>query len=421
LTLQKNWHVVVIVLSVWALVAAWHPFFLGFFSDDWSLFILRPNEQFLLKFMEMHPTFPKVLLRSEIDPGIIAARPGYAFALYCLKIGLSDSPFLWQSISALLLLAAASTVYVLASELLCQYQYEQNKCQFGAAVAASVYLIGPWSIVMSTWPTAAITLLSQIFVAIGLTKLASNRTKHPFGAAFCLLIGFLIYEAYWFLFVSVVIILWATNRWTIRECLRFSGIMFAVLIIAILIKAGLSRELGIPGKAITIDFLPMFLQNIKAYPRVVGDALQPIGFKYLLGAVLAIVFFSFALEGIGYRREGALFGSLFVGLVSSALLYAVVGYNFLRKIGVPSVFIRLYDPHHVNHFSKESLQRLFTKDGMFRLEKVIDHNTPLAAIDIPSTNSVMKWVMKFGVAAVFFVGQITKKSYLQTIVISKLG
>lgn len=106
-------------------------------------------------------------------------------------------------------------------------------------------------------------------------------------------------------------------------------------------------------------------------------------------------------------------------LNESGVLYRFA--NFLRKIGVPSVFIRLYDPHHINHFSKESLERLLTKDGLFKLKKIIDHNTPLAAIDVPASNPAMKWAMKLGVAAVFFVGKITKKAYLQTIVVTKVG
>jgi 2-polyprenyl-3-methyl-5-hydroxy-6-metoxy-1,4-benzoquinol methylase len=105
-------------------------------------------------------------------------------------------------------------------------------------------------------------------------------------------------------------------------------------------------------------------------------------------------------------------------LNESGLLYRFA--NLLRKIGVSSVFIRLYDPHHINHFSKDSLERLLTKDGLFKLKKIIDHNTPLAAIDVPASNFVMKWVMKLGVAAIFFVGKITKKAYLQTIVVIKV-
>lgn len=106
-------------------------------------------------------------------------------------------------------------------------------------------------------------------------------------------------------------------------------------------------------------------------------------------------------------------------LNESGLLYMFA--NLLRKIGIPMVFVRLYDPHHLNHFSKASLERLLTKDGLFRLEKNIDHNTTLAAIDVPATNAVKKWIMKAGVAGIFFIGKLTKQTYLQTIVVTKVG
>jgi len=106
-------------------------------------------------------------------------------------------------------------------------------------------------------------------------------------------------------------------------------------------------------------------------------------------------------------------------LNESGVLYEFA--SLLRKIGVLSVFIRLYDPHHINHFSRESLVKLLTRDGLFRVRRIIDHNTPLAAIDIPVSGSAMKLLMKLGVAVVFFLGKITNKSYLQTIVVTKVG
>ena len=103
----------------------------------------------------------------------------------------------------------------------------------------------------------------------------------------------------------------------------------------------------------------------------------------------------------------------------SGLLYKFA--NLLRKLGFPSVFVRLYDPHHLNHFSKHSLERLLTKDGLFAVKKVIDHNTPLAAIDVPAANPLMRWLMKIGVSVVFFAGKLTGNAYLQTIVVAKVG
>ncbi len=113
-------------------------------------------------------------------------------------------------------------------------------------------------------------------------------------------------------------------------------------------------------------------------------------------------------------------GKAYVMTINEAgVLYRLA--NVLRKFGFHQVFVRLYDAHHLNHFSKESLERLLTKDGLFRVLKVVDHNAPLAAIDVPANNFILRFAMKIGVVAVFFAGKITKKAYLQTFVISKVG
>jgi len=104
---------------------------------------------------------------------------------------------------------------------------------------------------------------------------------------------------------------------------------------------------------------------------------------------------------------------------SSGMLYKLA--SILRLLGFHSAFNRLYDPHHLNHFSQKSLYRLLTKDGLFRVENIINHNAPLAAIDIPAKNSLIRLVMRLGVGAVFFMGKITRKTYLQTFVVSRVS
>lgn len=105
-------------------------------------------------------------------------------------------------------------------------------------------------------------------------------------------------------------------------------------------------------------------------------------------------------------------------LNESGLLYRLA--NRMRKIGLPFVFARLYDPHHLNHFSIDSLTRLLTKDGLFSVKKIIYHNTPLAAVDVPKSSPLFALIMKVGVGVIFLAGKITRSTYLQTIVVSKV-
>lgn len=93
--------------------------------------------------------------------------------------------------------------------------------------------------------------------------------------------------------------------------------------------------------------------------------------------------------------------------------------NQMRKFGFSFIFKRLYDPHHLNHFNKQSLEILLTQDNAFKVLKVIDHNVPLNAIDIPMRKGIVSAIMRVGVKMVFIVGKIFRKTYLQTIIVQK--
>jgi len=345
---QRIHKYLLLIIAIWLIVAGWHPFYLGFFTDDWALFILRASELSVLESIKHYPNFPQSLLHAGIDPSIATNRPVYAFILFGLKLALGDSVFAWQTASALFLLVAACSVFYLATTLLKQLQYKEADSHFGAILAALIYLVGPWSVVMSAWPTVAITLLSQIFVIVGLTLLISTRMQNPFRASLLILIGFLTYEAYWLLFVPVTIFLCAINRWRLHDYLKFIGAIFGVLILALLIKVGLSKIWGVPGKVFFYNFLPLFFQNLIAYPRVVADALRPIPIKYFGGAMLMIVIFSHITGGGGCRRSLALLSALCAGLASSALLYAAAGYGLAgagimsRTLAAQNVYFSLF-------------------------------------------------------------------------------
>ncbi|MBV5327762.1 MAG: hypothetical protein JZU65_09015, partial [Chlorobium sp.] len=92
---------------------------------------------------------------------------------------------------------------------------------------------------------------------------------------------------------------------------------------------------GVPSKLVSSDVFLMFLQNLRSYPRVLGDALQPVNIDYLFCSLIAIVLLSLSLKVSDYYRCLALLVSVLIGLVSSALLYAVVGYGF-AGVGVMS-------------------------------------------------------------------------------------
>lgn len=90
----------------------------------------------------------------------------------------------------------------------------------------------------------------------------------------------------------------------------------------------------------------------------------------------------------------------------------------LRRVGFPLAFDRLYSCHHIHHFSRRSLAKLLEQEGL-RLEGAILHDAPLAAIDIPVSSRAGALLLRLSVAAVFTLGRITRRTYLQTAVCRK--
>jgi SAM-dependent methyltransferase len=83
----------------------------------------------------------------------------------------------------------------------------------------------------------------------------------------------------------------------------------------------------------------------------------------------------------------------------------------LRRAGYRTVFERLYDRHHLNHFNPRSLKTLMSRSG-FRPRELRRHNIPLAAVDMPRESRVLR----LGVAGTFALGRLTRRTFFQTLV-----
>ena len=100
-----------------------------------------------------------------------------------------------------------------------------------------------------------------------------------------------------------------------------------------------------------------------------------------------------------------------------SILYRIS--RLLQKIGLTKSFFRLYDKHHVNHFSHYSLKKILISRG-FSIQKVYLHNAPLKSLDIESSNKLEHFFNKLAVIFLFFMGRLTRKTYLQSIVARKI-
>lgn len=97
----------------------------------------------------------------------------------------------------------------------------------------------------------------------------------------------------------------------------------------------------------------------------------------------------------------------------SGLLYTMA--RIARRLGVSLLFNRLYSAHHLNHFSVKSLKRLMNEAGM-DVEHVHQHNSPLAAVDLPRKLAPVRWPVLGVLAVIFALGTLTSSCLSQTVI-----
>lgn len=101
-------------------------------------------------------------------------------------------------------------------------------------------------------------------------------------------------------------------------------------------------------------------------------------------------------------------------LNESSLLYALARAG--RSVGINLAYNRLYSAHHLHHFTRLSLRSLLTENGLSVIEE-IDHNMPMAAIDLPVKSGVTDTIIRSLVWLVFRISEVTRSSYLQTMIV----
>lgn len=100
---------------------------------------------------------------------------------------------------------------------------------------------------------------------------------------------------------------------------------------------------------------------------------------------------------------------------SRSLIYLLAKALFV--LSVPFAAARLYDPHHVNHFSASSLVQLFTRAG-FTPHSLVRRNIPSNAVDLPAV--AFRPVLAVGVACIGVVATLFRRQMFQLAVFAKL-
>ena len=96
----------------------------------------------------------------------------------------------------------------------------------------------------------------------------------------------------------------------------------------------------------------------------------------------------------------------------SSLVYGVA--RIIYNVGIKSPMERLYDKHHLNHFSKNSLEYLHTKNSLDIIDKPYT-KWSMQSVDIPKSNFLLESINKLALFGLFALEKILGKGTLQTI------
>lgn len=110
-------------------------------------------------------------------------------------------------------------------------------------------------------------------------------------------------------------------------------------------------------------------------------------------------------------------GLIIINTINSNSNYYKIG-KALFKAGITFVAKRLFDPHHLNHFSETSLKYVFSKQGWNRLD-ILKKDYPIAAVDVDQKNPLAKGFLYSGIFMLGLINQLTNGPISQTVVFRK--
>lgn len=105
-------------------------------------------------------------------------------------------------------------------------------------------------------------------------------------------------------------------------------------------------------------------------------------------------------------------------LDENSLLYHLA--RQVKKAGISHGVNRLYDKHHLNHFSRESLRNLVQGCGKYQILEHYGINFPVLAIDLPK--SILNIFIRPMIMLLFFMtSMMKKKEFLQVVTLKFLS
>lgn len=326
---EKNF---ILVFLLWLFVYSWRPLFLGFYHDDWSMLVESTNYG-----------APFSLIRLKWFMAGFTSRPFSGLLYYLFSSSFGRSPFIWQVGQAIIVLIAA---IALRSFLKSLFKFLKIKTIWILDLAVSLWLVFPWTMGTTAWPTSGTPLFSLIFFALAGKRLFSNLQKGKIPGFFTNLLflsSYLVYEAFYFQYLVLI-----SFAFLIRLQKHFQWKLITIPLItltlsqtAVIVWNRLSPRF-LPGftKTFYKNWLALFLDSFRKLPKGLfksaAELKIPLKIIVLVLVVCFFIYFCKTLLKKGFTKSFLLISPIFlslVGIILSVLIYSLAGYG-IETIGL---------------------------------------------------------------------------------------
>ena len=315
-----------LLLVAWLAVYASRPGTLGFYEDDWQVIVPAAQN-----------TAPFTWDRLSYHMEIYGNRPGAGLLAFGLSSVCQASPVRWQVALGLAWLAVAFALRAMFRAILRLSAPDQL---WAADAAAALWLVFPWALGFTAWPTMASGFASPLFFALAAHALFSewaDGRSRSLRASLFFLFSILTYEMFYFQFVPLFLAGWwlgAVRTGGGRRFARSLGLWVGAQVLAVawnraaplFISVAGSEPLRLSEWTTQILHLPKRLpalfQRGSPLPEIML-ALLPLA---LCAAAILLQSYLFKQRPVA-RKQAGLLALCGLGILIGLLVLAVAGYS----------------------------------------------------------------------------------------------
>jgi hypothetical protein len=300
------------IVLVWLAAVSWRPWVLGFVHDDWLLFSINEPESTSLR-----------------DGG--RTRPLYLWFHQLASLCLDDSAFGWHAVGALLVLISAFALYRFCEAVITRFAPAPLAARRAAIAGACAWMLLPWGLGYSAWPVMFPGLLSIAAFCQFAAAMVSDRSLAARLPKACIWYALcnLIYEAFWFAFVPIVVLLIALER---ERRVQTVVVAAAVLGVIQAVFVAWNRVLtywgGGYGKYLGSEIISGLTTSLREIPSEMAGAMGASTLLLVMTAAMLIVAAAVMTSRVRDHRYIATIGIVvLLGTIVSAGLFAAAGYK----------------------------------------------------------------------------------------------